>query len=333
MKQQAFEQRYANEWDQFQQLLEQLEASGRQARKLARKQGIDEQQLQQFGQHYRRLCHFQSLAQERNYSSYLVERLADLVSRGHRQLYKRKYRITHNLIAFVLVDFPRLVRQQQAYFWLATALLYGPALLFYLAVLWRPDLVYAVIPPEQVNSFESMYNPSNKVLGAARESDTDIQMFGFYIQNNISVAFRTFASGIILGIGSLFFLIFNGLLFGAVAGHLVNVEYSQTFFPFVIGHGSFELTAIVIAGAAGLKLGHSLLSPGSATRLESLKSASQIAIKLMYGVILMLIVAAFLEAFWSSSSSLTPIIKYSVGTLLWSFVVIYFMRAGRQHGS
>ena len=211
-------------------------------------------------------------------------------------------------------------------------MLYGPAVLFYLTVLYWPDMIYTLLPPAQVDAIEAMYNPTNRVLGAAREADTDIRMFGYYIQNNISVAFRTFASGLLLGAGTLFFLVFNGLLLGGVAGHLTNVAYTQTFFPFVVGHGSFELTAIVIAGAAGLKLGHGLLAPGNATRLESLKEASKVAIKLIYGVIVMLVIAAFLEAFWSSSSSITPAIKYSVGAALWALVIYYLSMTGRGRG-
>src|SRR5690606_12747689 len=116
-------------------------------------------------------------------------------------------------LGFVVTDFPRLVRREQRYFWLATALLYLPALLLFFAVLWQPDLVYTMMAPDQVDSFEGMYNPTNRTLGSARESGTNWQMFGFHISNNISVAFRTFATGLVWGVGSIFFLVFNGLIF------------------------------------------------------------------------------------------------------------------------
>jgi len=158
-------------------------------------------------------------------------------------------------------------------------------------------------------------------------------MFGFYISNNISVSFRTFASGILFGVGSIFFLVFNGLLMGAVAGHLTNAEFTQTFFSFVVGHGSFELTAIAISGAAGLKLGYSLLAPGNLMRKESLMRASKVAIQLVYGVIIMLVIAAFIEAFWSSNNVLMPWQKYLVGGFLWALVIGYFVFSGRSVNS
>lgn len=321
MKQGQFEQVYQSLWQGLTKDITELEKpNGR----------LTADELTSFASRYRKICHLHALAEDRRYSSHLVDTLSDLVVRGHQQLYRRKQPIVHQLTRFIVADFPRLVRQQQSYIWWATALLYLPAILLFLAILWQPDLVYTVTSPEQVSQFEEMYDPGNRVLGSARDSETNMQMFGFYIYNNISVSFRTFASGIMLGVGSIFFLVFNGLLFGAVSGHLTNAGFTETFFTFVIAHGSFELTAIAIAGAAGLKLGYSLLAPGNFTRLESLKRGAAIAIKLMYGVIIMLVIAAFIEAFWSSNNIFDPWQKYLVGGFLWLLVISYFVFSGRH---
>jgi len=321
MKQGQFEQLYQPLWTVMElEIIELEKPDGR----------LKGAELASFASRYRRLCHFHALAKDRHYSSHLVDKLGDLVVRGHQQLYRRKQPFLQQFTRFIVAGFPRLVREQQGYIWWATALLYIPGLLMFLAILWQPDLVYTVTAPEQVSNFESMYDPQNRTLGSARESDTNVQMFGFYISNNISVSFRTFASGILFGVGSIFFLVYNGLLMGAVAGHLTNAEFTQTFFSFVIGHGSFELTAIAISGAAGLKLGYSLLAPGNLTRKESLKRASTIAIQLVYGVIVMLVIAAFLEAFWSSNNILMPWQKYLVGGFLWALVISYLVFSGRR---
>jgi len=321
MKQGQFETLHQLTWAKCENLLTVLET---------KKGRVADTDLADFAPLYRKLCHFHALAKERQYSSYLVDKLGDLVVRGHQQLYRRKQPLLQQFLGFVVTDFPRLVRREQRYFWLATALLYLPALLLFFAVLWQPDLVYTMMAPDQVDSFEGMYNPTNRTLGSARESGTNWQMFGFYISNNISVAFRTFATGLVWGVGSIFFLVFNGLIFGAVAGHLTNVQFTETFFTFVIGHGSFELTAIVIAGAAGLKLGYHLLNPGNRSRIDALKQAGTVAIRLVYGVIIMLVIAAFIEAFWSSNNILLPWQKYLVGTVLWLVVIAYLTLSGRR---
>ncbi len=323
MKQGQFEHLYGDTWRQFEAMLAKLED---------KKAYPQLDHAERFAPLYRKVCHFHALAKERNYSSFLVDQLGELVVRGHQHLYRRKYHLSSRFIRFFVVHFPRLLRAEQKYFWLATALLYLPAVAFAAAVVVLPELVYTVVSPEQTRHFEEMYNPANRVLGSARDAQTNWYMFGYYINNNIGVAFRTFASGLLWGVGSMFFLFYNGLLFGAVAGHLLNVGYAETFFTFVIAHGSFELTAIAISGAAGLKLGMSLLYPGNTTRLESLKNAAHIAIQLVYGVIAMLLIAAFIEAFWSSNNIFDAWQKYLVGAVLWAVVACYLLFSGRSVG-
>ncbi len=328
MKQKQFEQLYAPVWQHFEQQLQGLEISPRRVPREGASENADE-----FASHYRRVCHFHAVAKERNYSSYLVDQLSDLVLRGHRQLYRRRSAYFRDFLHFFVVEFPCVVRAEQKYFWWASAVFYVPTLIMLLAVWLMPELVYTIMGPESVMHMEDMYNPEHKVIGSAREATTNWYMFGYYINNNISVAFRTFASGLLWGLGSLFFLIYNGLLFGAVSAHMINLTYIDTFFTFVIGHGSFELTAIVISGAAGLKLGMSLLFPGPLTRKVALLAAAKVAIKLIYGVIFMLVIAAFIEAFWSSNNVFMHWQKYLVGASLWLVVAGYLIFGGRRFGS
>jgi uncharacterized membrane protein SpoIIM required for sporulation len=84
----------------------------------------------------------------------------------------------------------------------------------------------------------------------------------------------------------------------------------------------------VICGAAGLRLGHGVLAPGQRSRIQALKDQAQEALPLVMGAALMLLVAAFIEAFWSSMS-LQPTTKYIVAALLWSVVIAYLLLPGR----
>src|SRR5262249_27965486 len=147
-------------------------------------------------------------------------------------------------------------------------------------------------------TFHQMYDPANRRLGS-READSSLMMFGFYIWNNIRIGFQTFAGGLLFGVGSLWFLGANGIIIGAVAGYLTQVGYSQTFWSFVAGHSSLELTAIVIAGAAGLRLGLAVIAPGNLSRRAALVAAARPGVRLMYGAAIMFLAAAFVEAFWS----------------------------------
>ncbi len=142
--------------------------------------------------------------------------------------------------------------------------------------------------------FEGMYGDPDGPIGR-QSAASDWSMFGFYIRNNIGIAFQCFAGGLFFGIGSLFVLASNGALAGSTAGYLTWRGFGENFYPFVITHGAFELTGIVLAGAAGLILGQALLVPGRRSRLAALEHAARGAIVIVYGMTAMFAIAAVLE--------------------------------------
>lgn len=320
MKQSLFESRHQPQWQAFAEQLKQLEQGKRKAGDMA-----------DFPHQYRRLCQHLALAQERGYSSYLVDRLQQLALRGHQQLYRRRSQTTANALAFILAGFPRLVREQWRFVLTASLLFFGSLLGIAVLVYLFPDLIYSIVSPQQVAEMHSMYDPTASRLGRAAEraSSENWMMFGYYVMHNIGIAFQTFAAGLLFGLGSVFFLVFNGLIIGAVSGHLSDIGYGQTFWSFVIGHGAFELSAIALAGAAGLQLGWSLIAPGPLARSESLRLAARKSMQMLCGVMILLLIAAFIEAYWSSTTTITPWIKYLVGGALWLLVAAYLIFAGR----
>jgi uncharacterized membrane protein SpoIIM required for sporulation len=320
MKQSLFEQQHQADWQGFAAQLDVLERGK-----------ADSLQTQSFAAAYRRLCQHLALAQSRGYSSHLIDRLQHLAMRGHQQFYRHRSPIGGQLLGFILAGFPRLVRAEWRFVLAACLLFFGSLLLMGALVYHFPDLVYAVMSPDRVAEMEHMYDPDARRIGrfSERDSGDDWMMFGYYIMNNIGIAFQTFASGLLFGLGSLFFLLFNGLMIGAVAGHLTQIGYGETFWSFVIGHGSFELTAIALAGAAGLKLGWALLVPGRWPRGEALRIAAASSVRLIGGVTVFLLLAAFIEAYWSSMTLASANVKYIVGGALWLLVLAYLLLAGR----
>jgi uncharacterized membrane protein SpoIIM required for sporulation len=232
--------------------------------------------------------------------------------------------------AMASVDFPCAVRAQARYVAAAATLLMLPTIVVALVVYWHPELILSVVSPETAAQFEQMYSPAAESIGRAREASTDWIMFGFYVRNNITVAFQCFAGGLFAGLGSLFFLAYNGAFAGAIAGYLTERGLAATFYSFVVTHSAFELTAIVLSGASGLRIGHALLAPGRSTRRQALVHATQDSAVILYGVVAMLLVAAGLEAFWSSARWLAPAVKYGVAAVCWMAVLAYFMFQGRR---
>jgi uncharacterized membrane protein SpoIIM required for sporulation len=279
---------------------------------------------------YRRACEHLALARARAYPAYLVDRLERVTSDAHQLIYhRREFRLTR-IREIAVVDFPRVVRKLWPYVAVSTATFLLPTILIGLLVYTRPELILSVVSAETADSFEQMYDPSAASIGRTRTASTDWMMFGFYIRNNVTVAFQCFAGGLFAGLGSLFFLAFNGAFAGALAGYLTERGLSSTFYSFIATHAAFELTAIVLSGAAGLRIGHAWIAPGRLTRSQALVRATEDAATVLYGVTVLLVVAAAVEAFWSSSSWLPHAVKYGAAALCWTAVLGYFVVQGRH---
>lgn len=323
MKQRTFEAENRERWETFEELVNRIDALGRGPT------AAERSKLADFPARYLEICHDLAIATERRYSPRLIDHLNRLALEGHRVLYTKDPHFVLRILRFVAVGFPRALRADWRLVAASTAFFLGPGLIVGGLVLGFPELVYSAMDAAEVRGIEAMYDPAAEHIGVERESADDVQMFGFYVFNNVGIAFRAFAGGLFFGVGSALILLVNGIVLGAVAAHIVHVGFEQTFFSFVIGHGAFELTAIVISGAAGLKLGWALAAPGARSRLASLRHAAEESLDLVYGAFGMLVIAALLEAFWSSKASIPAETKYVVGATLWAGVLLYFLLAGR----
>jgi uncharacterized membrane protein SpoIIM required for sporulation len=320
MTQQRFEQAHREEWQAL-------------AAWLQTPRAATERPDSDFPALYRRVCHHLALARSRMYSPALIDELHELVLRGHALLYQTPSHTLGRVLRLFTVRFPRQVRRETPLVALAALLFFGPLLTLVVVLQYAPDMVYTVLDPDQVQDLQEMYAPGREKLGRERDADSDFLMFGFYIFNNTSIGFRTFASGLLLGIGTLVVLIYNGLVIGAAAGHLTEIGFTTTFWSFVAGHSAFELTAIVLSGTAGLRLGLAVLAPGRASRLRALREAATRSVPIIAGAAMLFLMAAFIEAFWSSTTWPAPEVKYAVGITLWVAMLLFFATAGRRHAS
>ena len=327
MKQETFVQRHQAEWSALEQWFVARGDSAKRARQQRREwHGLSDYEVPS---RYRRLCQQLALARRRGYSPVVTDRLQQLMQRGHGVLYRTPAPRWRSAVEFLIAGFPRLVREEKGVMLAATVLFWVPLLVIFVAILIQPDLSGALFDPMQLAQMESMYDPADETRKLGRDSGTDLAMFGHYIWNNVSIGFRTFASGMIAGIGSILVLISNGLIIGAVAGHLQAVGHGDPFWRFVCGHSAPELTAIVIAGGAGLRLGLNLIAPGQRRRIDALVDGGRRGALLCCGVLAMLVFAAFVEAFWSSIGWMPAWIKYTVAGVLWTATFVWLWRGGR----
>lgn len=328
MRQETFVQRHQAEWTLLEQWLVARGDNARKARAHRREwHGLPDHEMPA---RYRRLCQQLALARRRGYSPVVTDRLQQLMQRGHGVLYRTPPPRWRRAVEFLLAGFPRLVRAEKGVMLAAMALFVVPLVVMYTAIQIQPDLSSALYDPVQLAGMEDMYDPNDPRRALGRDDGTDVAMFGFYIWNNISIGFRVFASGLLAGLGPILSLGTEGIRAGAIASHLQAVGHGDPFWRFVCGHAAFELTAIVIAGGAGLRLGLNLIAPGQRRRIDALVEGGRRGALLCVGVLVMLSIAAFIEAFWSSIGWMPASIKYSVAAVLWSAVFVWLLAGGRN---
>jgi stage II sporulation SpoM-like protein len=231
-----FEQRYQPEWDELQGLLARVSRVAPLAllgipsaalrlhqplrwRKKVPGRPIDGERIAAL---YRRACEQLALARARAYPAYLTERLEQLTADAHQLIYQQAEFGLGQLKQLVASDFPRAVRAHAPYVWIALAVFAVPTLVLGGLIYFRPELILTVVDSAQATEYERMYSNAAASLGRLRDAQGDWTMFGFYIRNNITIAFQCFAGGLFAGLGSLFYLAYNGAFSGAVAGYLTH---------------------------------------------------------------------------------------------------------------
>jgi uncharacterized membrane protein SpoIIM required for sporulation len=252
-------------------------------------------------------------------------RLDALAARAHNFFYRSPRHHGSAAMNRILVEFPSTIRREWPFVLTAALLFFLPLAIGVVGALSSHAFAERVLSAQQLEQASESFS---KGFAHGRETSENATMAGFYVSNNIGIAFRCFATGVLFGLGSLFFLVYNGLSIGAVLGYVQSVGHGRNLLTFVSGHSAFELGAVVIAGAAGLRLGYSLVDTQGHTRVSALRAAGQPAITLVLGAACMLAVAAAVEGFWSPSGAPDPL-KWAVGAFNALSLLAFFALAGR----
>ena len=289
---------------------------------------LDGDELSRLSALYRSVCSDLMAARAAGFGTDLLGHLDALAARAHAALYGHGRRRWQAGLGLLLSDFPRRLRDSAPFMLAAALLFFVPFALGLGSTLVSPRFAETVLPASNLEAMAEMYANS---VSEGRKTGTNAAMAGFYVMNNVGIAFRCFATGIFYGIGSVFFLVYNGLVIGTVMGHVTAVGHGQNIFAFICGHAAYELGAIVISGAAGLRLGYALLATGNLTRLGSLRVAARGTVPLIVGAAAMLLIAAAVEAFWSPSS-VPYSVKYAFGAASVVIVFSFWVFAARGLG-
>ena len=266
---------------------------------------------------YRATCADLAFARLHYPDTPVVTRLEALVTAGRFVVYDRPSR-RGSILRFLTTGYWQLIYERRALVLLAGAALFLPAVFGFVFGFQTPDAAMSRLPEgfQWVQTAETTDQGLNSVGLAAFSV--------FILTNNITVTLLTFVYGISLGFGTLYLLITNGFVLGATAGLAVEASNTRLLIAAIAGHGTLELSCIVIGGASGLALGRSIINPGLLTRRASLATEGVKAAQIFIGTALVLVVAGFLEGYLSRTG-ITWIPVLIVGMVLlvgfWGLVV------------
>ncbi len=153
----------------------------------------------------------------------------------------------------------------------------------------------------------------------------EVDMFLGITINNLFVAFYTFILGVIMSIGTLAFLLYNGIMVGSFQYFFIEQGLFRESFLTIWMHGTLEISSIVIAGSAGIVMGNGLVFPGTYSRLQSFQVSARRGIKIMLGITPIFVFAAFIEGFLTRYTDLPDPIRLAVILLSLFFILGYFV--------
>ncbi|HEX4129947.1 MAG TPA: stage II sporulation protein M [Pirellulales bacterium] len=303
------------QWSELETAARRLEGGGRK---------VPLREMLRFAALYRAACADLALADARQLSPTTVAYLHQLVGRAHNQLYRSQSFRPATWLAELFVVVPRRLYRDNC-LRLAMAIFWSVFLVVLVTAYCSPTFAEQLIGKDQMQMYERMY--ADPIDGKHDESRAG--MAGFYVQHNAGIGLQCFGAGLLLGIGGLFLTISNAALLGSVFGFMLTTPERTNFYHFVTAHGPFELTAIVLAAGAGMRLGFSLIDTRGYTRGESLRRAAGESVAPVCAAVVLFCLAATIEAF-VSPSSLPYSAKAGVAIVSAAMLLFYFFGLGRR---
>ncbi len=298
-------------WERLSGLLNQASAGG--VRQLTRAE------IRETALLYRQAASDLSTLRQDSTARTYTEHVNQLLARAHHIIYSGRRTSFLKILRFLRDDYPAIVQRQFRYVLLSLVILLAGSLLGSVLTLARPQFMRHMLGPAMVETIERHEMWTHSIVGIEPVASSLI------MTNNLSVCFVAFGGGVIFGLGPLYSMFFNGLLLGVIGVACQQHSMSFDLWSFVAPHGSLELPSIILAGAAGLRLGRGVVFPGLYRWRDSIALAGVESTRLVAGIIPLLVIAGTLEGFFSPSS-VHPWLKFTVGGALFALLLLWLFR-------
>jgi len=286
-------------------------------------QSLSPEQVDELVALYQRTSAHLSHAREAYRSPALVNALTRRVAAAHGVIYGKRARSVRSIGRFFSETFPASVWHNRRFVVVSAALFFVPAIAVG-AFIGTNEKAVELTGPEAVREayleedFEAYYSSE-----PAAQFATQVTI------NNIQVAILAFAAGILLCVPAAYVLAFNGANVGVAAGLFVYAGEAPKFFGLILPHGLLELSAIVVAGAAGLRLGWSIIDPGDRSRTAALAEEGRRSVVIILGLVFAFICAGIIEGF-VTGTTLPTAIRVGIGVAAFLAFTLWIVVYGRQ---
>jgi uncharacterized membrane protein SpoIIM required for sporulation len=312
-----FIEQHKTAWQRLEDLLKLLDLSS--LRRLHR------EEVRELGRIYRRTASDLAIARAESRDPRLINYLNSLVIRAHGRIYQAEAQGGSRIRNFFTREFPQTFRRT----WRFTAVAFGVFVIFgvigFLGTRYDPEFSELVGVPA---GFREMFIETRTHWWEDLNQANQVGASSIFT-HNIQVTIYTFAFGALFGVGTLFYLAYNGAVIASVLSLTYRAGFGNDLVTFMVGHGVIELSCIFMAGGAGLLIGTAMLMPGDLSRADALKSRGKDAVRLMMGVAVLLVIAGIIEGF-ISPAPIPAAIKYSVAAVTGIALYSYLLLAGRD---
>jgi len=249
--------------------------------------------------------------------------LNSIAARVHQEIYKNKKEKKSRIVNFWKYELPFIFKNSHKQL-LYAFIIFGIAFLIgVVSAIYDDTFVRLILGDQYVN--ETLENINKGDPMAVYKGMSQGNMFSIITVNNIYVSFICFAMGILFSFGTGYMLFTNGVMVGAFQFFFYTKGVLLQSALVVWIHGTLEISAIIIAGCAGLTMGNSILFPGTYSRSASFVRGAKQGVKIAVGLVPVFIVAGFLESFVTRYSDMPMWLSLSIIGLSFAFIIWYFI--------
>lgn len=241
----------------------------------------------------------------------------------HNTLYRNKREPMSRIVTFWTREVPLTMWEARRELLLSFTIFVLSVLIGVVSTLGDIDFARVILGDSYVDM--TLHNIANGEPMAVYDSDAAADMFLGITLNNVQVSFRVFAMGLLTSFGTGYMLLVNGVMVGAFQTFFIEHGLFWQSFLAIWLHGTLEISAVIIAGAAGLAMGNGWLFPGTYGRMVSFRRGARRGLKIVIGTVPVFIFAAFIEGFLTRHTEWPDALRLSIIVLSLAFIIYYFV--------